>query len=490
MRYLPLSSWLIVLLGCLLLLLHFCYFFYGHFGFDDLHYARLSAALSQGHWDAGDHYAYRLTLLLPTALSYRLFGVGDGASALPPLMMSAAILLVFHQRHGQRAGGLLLAILLYFSFRWNLFYADKLMPDIYVSGFAFIAWHIYTQSKEQSSWWWPLLFVAALFVAFNAKGTVILLLPLFAAYLAYDLWQRQHLVFWQRTSLLGLAMFSAYFLLTKWATGHFLARFHAIAAAAYSNDCSYAEQDTAVLLDRLSAGFGRLIFQEGLWIPFAIALLALLYVAFRRFSKTNTKRQPVPLFPLLTIMLLYASANAMTISLTSYNPVCLDARHLLFLSPIAASCAASVLEAFLQPLRRPWRTIAYGLLVLCLSWAAYSSVQLAQYSRSLGYATVKKELLQLVREENLQGKRLMSSPVLANLTNYLEGFPSQPVLNFQDIKQQAPARGDLLLRNWYCDWHSQLDERFYLEKLEATGLDREAFFTRREYSVLLLEQLK
>ncbi len=480
-----------ILLGATILLLHFGYCFYGHFGFDDLHYARLSAALSRGHWDATDHYAYRLTLLLPTALSYRLFGVSDAASALPPLAMSLGILLVFHQRHGQRTSGLLLALLLYFSFRWNLFYADKLMPDIYVSGFAFIAWHIYTRKKKLASWWWPMLFVGALFAAFNAKGTIILLLPLFSAYFFYDLWRRQHLVFWQRTSLLGCILFSSYFLLTKWGTGHFLARFRAIAAAAYSNTCSYAEQDMGVLLNRLGLGFGRLIYEEGLWIPLAIALPALLYFAWNRFGEA--REQPprgIPLFPLLTIFLLYISANAMTISLTSYNPVCLDARHLLFVSPIAASCSASILEAFLQQLQRRWRPIVYGLLLLLLSWAAYSNIALAQYSRSLGYASVKNELRQLLTDTDVQGRRLLSSPVLINLANYLDGFPEQPTLDFYDIKQELAARGDLLLRNWYCDWHSQIEERFYQEQLANKGLHRETFFARQDYEVLLLEQVK
>ncbi len=59
--------------------------YFGHYGYDYMQYAQLAKQIADGAFtlDNGDHFSYRWTLLLPTALSYKLFGVSDFASALP-----------------------------------------------------------------------------------------------------------------------------------------------------------------------------------------------------------------------------------------------------------------------------------------------------------------------------------------------------------------------------------------------------------------------
>ncbi len=485
----------VIFLGSLgVLLLHFSYCFYGHFGYDDLHYARLAAALSEGRWDATDHYSYRLTLLLPTALLYRWLGVSDLASALPPLLMSAVILWVLYGRHGGSPKGYLLAVLLYFSFRWNLFYADKLMPDIYVSGFAFLAWDRYARSEEDGKVGWrPLFFVLYLFLAFNAKGTIILLLPLLAVYGLYDLW-RGKAAFWWRSAGVGTLIFGFYFLLTQWYLGHPLARFRAIAANAYSNTCSYAEQDWRVLWHRLTSGFWELLYQEGLWLPLVVGLLSVGYCCLAWFNNAapskraeKNARLAAPLFYSLTIVLLYASANTMTISFSGYNPVCLDVRHWLFVSPIAVSCSISLWMYYLERGRPKWQLYGYALLLAVGLWGAKSSLSMAVYGRSMGYAAVKKELQQLLSDPAMDGKEVVASPVLVHLADYLAGFPEEPSIHFEDSKTVLPQAGDYLVKNWYCDWHAQLSEEYYPQRLEQQGLTAKPIQTQMAYHLLVIE---
>jgi 4-amino-4-deoxy-L-arabinose transferase-like glycosyltransferase len=75
-------------------------FFHGVRGSDAYAYAREAAALARGEYDpfrlGADWYGYRYTVVAPTALAYRLFGVGDWPSTLWPLLCGlGAIAVVF-----------------------------------------------------------------------------------------------------------------------------------------------------------------------------------------------------------------------------------------------------------------------------------------------------------------------------------------------------------------------------------------------------------
>jgi hypothetical protein len=65
-------SFLIFFFFALLVIAHHVYGYFGHYGYDDLHYAELATQLWQGQLDYTDHYSYRLAILLPTALAYTL----------------------------------------------------------------------------------------------------------------------------------------------------------------------------------------------------------------------------------------------------------------------------------------------------------------------------------------------------------------------------------------------------------------------------------
>ena len=136
----------IVFLSLVFLVHHFC-FFYGHFGYDDMHYARLSHNLLNGNWDMSDHYSHRLSVISLTALSYSIFGITDFASGFFPLCMSLAICLMI--LHALNRYGLLIQLIglsLYFIYQWNLFYSDKLMADIFVSFFMTLAYYLRLQA--------------------------------------------------------------------------------------------------------------------------------------------------------------------------------------------------------------------------------------------------------------------------------------------------------------------------------------------------------
>ena len=109
--------------------------FHGHFGYDDLMYARLAANLLDGKLLLDDyHFAYRWTILFLTSFSYYILGITDFASAIPSLFVSILTMTIVYKICKHRSTGIFLFILLLFFLNpWSLYYSDKLMPDIYVA---------------------------------------------------------------------------------------------------------------------------------------------------------------------------------------------------------------------------------------------------------------------------------------------------------------------------------------------------------------------
>jgi len=96
-----LSPHVLVLLICFLALtVRLILFFHGVRGSDAYVYASHAFDLATGRYTplnlGGDYYGYRYTVIVPTAVAYWLFGVGDWASVLFPLIFGmGGILLVY-----------------------------------------------------------------------------------------------------------------------------------------------------------------------------------------------------------------------------------------------------------------------------------------------------------------------------------------------------------------------------------------------------------
>ena len=121
------------------ILFHHLFGYIGHYGYDDMEYAHVAARLISGEFDADNHYSFRITLVGLTALSYKLFGINDWASALPALIFSIGTLLLVFQILRNESWPILTIGLALFTFNnWTFFYSDKLMPDVAVTFFAFL----------------------------------------------------------------------------------------------------------------------------------------------------------------------------------------------------------------------------------------------------------------------------------------------------------------------------------------------------------------
>ncbi|WP_116124627.1 ArnT family glycosyltransferase [Lewinella sp. IMCC34183] len=436
------------------LLAHHYWAFYGHFGFDDLYYAELAQRLLHGSWDPTDHYSYRIVPLTCWATSYAIFGIGDHASALPAFLATVALLSVLlYALRDRPTWQYALAVAFFFGMRWNLFYSDKLMPDVFVGLFSAVAWTAYVTQRTEGSTRGAALAAVSLFLAFNSKGTVILLVPLFLWYFVLDV-RNGRLRWWGRLLVVLLPLLAVYFTIIWSLTGSPLSRFTAITANHYLNPCSYDVLPWPHLRERLTGGFLSLLTQAYLLPHLFIAAGALIYYAVRR-----TRDRRAYFFP-LTVVICLLSINFMSISLTSYNPICLDPRHLLLFSPILAISSVLTLADLLRRSRmqpRGWSFyVPLTLLIVALLTPAAAG---ARYDRSLEYERVKPALEDIIaalpRPATVYG-----SQVLVNYGRYYTAFADTD-LTFRLLDELPPCTVDaaadtatFLVRNWYTDWHS------------------------------------
>lgn len=463
---------LIFLLSCAALLVHHFFFFYGHFGYDDLHYAELGHQLMQGQFDWDNHYNYRVVPIFLFGLAHQVFGYTAFASALPSLLASAGILFLLYRAFaGGPAWQYLLAVCCYFSLNWNLFFSDKLMPDVFLTLFFSGAWWWYVKARqsEQRTQASRYGFGAGvlLFLAFNTKGTLILAVPLYLLYFLIDLngirgGKRLWTVAYWRTFLLTcVGLLLLYFGITYALTGSPWTRFATIDANHYLNDCSYDELPWAHLQARLTSGYWKL-FTEGYLFVYALVALAGMVV----WPKLRSSERPHVGFYALTIGVVLLSINFMTISPTSYNPVCMEARHYLFLTPPLAVGAVAILTAVFRGLgwdgraAWPW-LVAVPLALFCLR-PAY---QLAAYGKTLRYREVAADYRQLL-DTLPRPVTLYGSAVFRNYGEYYLGFSAgaagvtlQEYAELPDCNARTSIAGPtLLVRNWYMDWHAEMDD--------------------------------
>ena len=244
---------LILLFFCLLFILHHLVGYVGHYGYDDMRYAELANDLNNGKFNPGNHFSFRITLVGLTALSYRLFGINDFASAMPSLLASIATLFLVFIILRKEKNEIITIGLSFFSLNlWGMFYSDKLMPDALITFFSFLCiFSIYLFKFRKRDYWYAFIAALALFLAFNTKGNIVLLFPLLAYLFIVDAVLKRDLKFW--FLLIGSSFFLlvSYFIFYHFVFGNALIRFKSITQNSYLNLCSYSDQPFSITLQRI-----------------------------------------------------------------------------------------------------------------------------------------------------------------------------------------------------------------------------------------------
>jgi hypothetical protein len=242
------------------------------------------------------------------------------------------------------------------------------MPDIYVALSVLAAVYVLYKVRFDPGYFrihsGPLLFVLSLFFGFLSKGTILLSLPLFAILFFVDLVQKKRLRFWMLTWMYGLLVLGLYFLFMHLFTGNAMARFDALYANSYLHQCSYDQQPLPILLDRIFKAFFERMFVTGMVTSY-LFLVPLLFSA--QLRSVISMRDPKGFFS-ATAFILLISANFMSISLSSYSPMCVDQRHYLYLIPVSAIPASMVIGSFLESKVLRWQILVVLFLASAVAW--------------------------------------------------------------------------------------------------------------------------
>ncbi len=338
---------LLFFIGFIFLFHHYGYI--GHYGFDDMQYAELAKKILNESVNFEDHFTFRFTIILLTSLSYFIFGVNDFASSLPSILISSSILYMVYRVVKKDSMIILLVALGLTTFcSWFLSYTDKLMPDIYLAAsvmFSFYIFHRYRFVKNGNT---PLLygvlFSFSLLLGFCSKGTIVLIIPWLIYLLVSDIKENKDWSFWLSAALSGLGLLALYFIFIYSLTGDAGQRFDSIASNSYLNRCSYDQQSIKILFKRLFLELPKLFMKEGMITAYLFVIPIFISNLFQRKDKLNFEQSYI----INTSIVLLLVSNFMSISATSYVPMCLDPRHFLFFIPIAAIAASHSIPKLLK----------------------------------------------------------------------------------------------------------------------------------------------
>jgi len=493
----------LLVLGAALLVHHF-WGHGGHFGFDDMHYARLANQFANGIFrTTAGHYTYRWGMVVPHGVMYALFGVGDHTSAIVPLLatlltLGCIWLLTDSLPVPARAWAMAFTA---FS-EWVFFYSNKLMPDVLVMTCVTVAAAVYYQHRfvwnGTKPVWAAWCTAGALFLGFLCKETVVLTMPVFAALLLADLWRGRLTRFWLFAAGFGVLMTAVYLWYCAWAFGHPLSRFHAISANSYFNPCSYDQLPLENTLRRIGYELWAVFLSTGVLTGLVFMVPAL----WRQRETASGERTAEQRFLLFIGVGMLLASNFMTTSPKAYVPLCLDIRHYLFAIPFVGMSAAVGASEWLKE-KTMWRTywpVVLAVVLLYVSWRRYpeglyafavlTAVLLCcavlRHRLAQGYLwwmlllpllvkpvwvmhnaqqsnyTVQKDMVYRYLTTYPSHKMLViSNPVECNIDEYLLGFDAARVrfVSFKELTPDAVVQSDtaVLILNGMTAWMSNLD---------------------------------
>lgn len=346
----------------------------GHYGYDDMQYAKIASNLTKGIADYTDHFTFRFPIVFFTAFAYSIFGVTDFASSLPSLAISIfTLVLLFLSLRNKGTTALIIGLSLCTFANWFIFYSDKLMPDIYVAfsvlSVLFIL-HRYKYEGHRGLVKSSILFALALLFGFMAKETIVLILPLLMYIFIVDLIKKRDLKFWIYSGVFGIILLAIYFIFLWKVTGNYGSRFDAILKNNYLNLCSYDHQSVKILLKRIAYEFIEMMTNSVMFTGVVLVVGGIITKGLRRYLLMNDSYS----FYMISSVILVLSSNFMTISLTSYVPMCLDPRHYLFLIPVVAIPASIIVTEFIKT-----KAYAIGLIIVLSTISLWSFILSGQF---------------------------------------------------------------------------------------------------------------
>jgi hypothetical protein len=341
------------------------YLFRGYIGLDDAEYARFGHQFGRQPfppvgYDGPAVFPLRLGATIPTAISFRAFGVNEWSMVLYPFLVSVGTIILAFACAGMLFGPFagLTAAAIWAALPLELEHATKLLPDLPAASLAALAVTI-TLAIERGRGTAARLFSGGVLAgvvlgaSWLTKETISYLAPLFIIWFVIsarkDLYRTAAI--WVGIAFGSLAVLATEAIAYWWLAGDPLFRFHEV-------ERNYAQWPNAFFTEGSIFGW-----KPG--VSYARALLTRLFVTGPTFIFTNASFMLVPLIALMataygvimrdrnflvpciwfwTLALMFNFASS---SVTSYLPTALADRYLYPLVFPAVVLAAGVLAGSL-----------------------------------------------------------------------------------------------------------------------------------------------
>lgn len=200
------------------------------------------------------------------------------------------------------------------------------------------------------------------------------------------------------------------------------------------------------VLNRITIDFLQFTLSEQLLIFLIIGLLPKIYSIIYHKKLDDSISSDAN-----TILILFLSMNLMTISLSSYNPTCLDMRHFLFCVPICIVSSANIIYYFSQKLTSAKKR----LLTIMLSLMMIPSIKYALNSKTLSYPENKADFIKLIEIAKKEEVIIVSNQVMTNFLRFYSQYSNDE--KFKSIDELNNITLDdkfLIATNWYTEFHS------------------------------------
>jgi hypothetical protein len=469
----------IVLLGIILVLSAGirAFAFRGYSGLDDAEYARFAYLLANGTPFPADYtgpavFPLRMGTIAPTALVYRMFGIGEWTSVVYPFAISlAGIVLAYGcASFFFGAGAGVLAAGLLGTFFWDIDSATRLLPDLPGAFFAtaaivLIAWAAVRWHERPGS----LLLAGTtagllLGVSWLCKETVAYLAPFCALWLVLTVREkgRSAAILWAGVAAgavsVLLAEATAYYAMTgdplfrvhemernyrQWPNGFFTE----------GSDSGWAPGTdyTTALIDRLFvSGPSRILFDASFYSVPGLALAAAAIAWARR-----QREFLIPGLWLLSLVLMFNFASSST---KSYVPLALFHRYLyLAFFPSVVLVAGFLWNVIASAERRhtrvgPWiERAAAAIAVAVICWQAAPTLYFGVIARSNSWTSEARALDAQVTPATA----VYADALSLRAFEFLDRYPSATRwIEFDDIASHDQiAPGSLVIVNArYLEW--------------------------------------
>jgi len=319
--------------------------FDGFYFYDDLTYAKNALQLVKGNFSFPDHlFSQRLTIIGATAVSYLLFGIGDYATILPPLICTLVTCnaIYFFLLKKSFFVAIMAASVYAFDF-YTIFFSKVLYPDVLLSCFVFLGLVTLFFARQSSDNVGLRAFgvVFSFFLAFVSKLTILFVFPFLLSVFGYDLTKQKNIKFWCYTIILSICAGGIYLWWQHQAFGNYFYRFNTIVGEGhYVSNGSYFDKNWYILLKRMTYQPLIMFLNSSMIIPLGLSFPVL--IGYRDGKLWNHDAfEKFWAYAGLSILLYFWWGST---SWQYYNPIALFPRHILLLIPplaILSGCGLS-----------------------------------------------------------------------------------------------------------------------------------------------------